>query len=137
MLQNFGSILSILFLTYCNLAGFRNCSAECTVHSLSPCYGLLTAFVLLDSVARQFHTTQFFTKMISFYMLVCTGVGRNFSREGYQWIFTKVFLHGAKSGEIWFLPLEIKKTFLLKFSNSCPPSDTHMLLCRNKFVPHH
>jgi len=35
MLQNFGSIVSIFFI--CNLAGFRNCLAENTVHSLSPC----------------------------------------------------------------------------------------------------
>ena len=55
MLQNFGSILSILCLIYyynlaMNLAGFRNCLAECIVHSLSPCYKLLTALVLLNSV---------------------------------------------------------------------------------------
>jgi len=47
-----------------NLAGFRNCSAEYTVHSLSPCYGLLTVSVLLNRVARWFNTTQFFTKMV-------------------------------------------------------------------------
>jgi len=46
-------------------------------------------------------------------------------------MFPKVFLRVAKSGEFWFLALEIKKTaFLLKFSNSCPSSDTHMLVCR-------
>ena len=81
-LQNFGSILSILFLTYCNLAvnltGFRDCLAEYTVHSLSPCYGLLTAFVSLNSAARWCNAAQCFTKMVSFYMLVCMGVGRNF-----------------------------------------------------------
>jgi len=48
----------------CNLAGFRNCLAEYTVHSLSPCYGLLTALVLLNSVVRWCNTTQFFTKMV-------------------------------------------------------------------------
>jgi len=51
-LQNFCSILSILLLTYCNLAGFRNCLAEYTVHSLSPCYGLFTAFVLLNNICQ-------------------------------------------------------------------------------------
>jgi len=30
---------------------------------------------LLNSVARWCNTTQFFTKMVSFYMLVCMGVG--------------------------------------------------------------
>jgi len=39
-----------------NLAGFRNCLAECTVHSLSSCYKLLTALVLLNSVIRWCNT---------------------------------------------------------------------------------
>jgi len=43
------------------------------VHSLSPCYGLLTALELLNSVAGWCNTTQFFTKMVFFYMLVCSG----------------------------------------------------------------
>jgi len=34
------------------------------------------------------------------------GVGRAFSREGPLGDFSKFFLGGAKSGEIWFLPLE-------------------------------
>ena len=42
-----------------NLAGFRNCLIDCTVHSLSPCYKLLTALVLLNSVIRWCNTTQF------------------------------------------------------------------------------
>jgi len=51
--------------------------------------------------------------------------GMIFSKVGHYWIFPKAFLGGG-SGEIRFLPLETKKTaFLLKFSNSCPPSDTH------------
>jgi len=51
--------------------------------------------------------------------------GMIFSKVGHYWIFPKAFL-GGESGEIRFLPLETKKTaFLLKFSNSCPPSDTH------------
>jgi len=85
MLQNFGSIFSIFFL--CNLAvnfaGLRNCLAEYTVRSLSPCYGLVTVLVLLNSVARCCNTTQFFTKMVQYYMLVCMAVGRNFSRRGH------------------------------------------------------
>jgi len=47
-----------------NFAGFRNCLAEYTVQTLSPCYGLLTELVLLNSVARWCITTQFFTKMV-------------------------------------------------------------------------
>jgi len=133
-LQNFGRMLSILFLAYiCNLAGFRNCLAEYTVHSLSPCYTSLSPLVLLNSVARWCNTTNIFTIMVSFYMLVCMGVGRNFSRRAHQWIFPNVFLRKAKSGEIWFLTLGIKKTaFLLKnFSNSCP-LPTPICLCVGK-----
>jgi len=33
-----------------------------------------------------------------------------FQGGGHKWIFPKVFLREAKSGEICFLPLEIKKT---------------------------
>ena len=128
-----------------NLAGFRNCLAEYTVHSLSPCYGLHTAFVLLNSVARWCNITQFFTKMVSFSMLVFSQKRCHFtwvSERIFPWgalvDFYRSFSTGTKSGEVWFLSLEIKKTaFLLKFSNSCPSSDTHMLMCRNKFVPNH
>ena len=61
-LHNFGSILSILFLTcICNLAGFCNCLAEYTVHSLSPCYTSLSALVLLNSFARWCTTAHFCT----------------------------------------------------------------------------
>ena len=69
-------------------------------------------------------------------MLVCTGVGRHFSRALLV-DFSKSFSRGAKSDEICFLPPETKKTaFLLKFSNSCPSSDTHDCV-QEKFVPHH
>jgi len=53
-----------LSIIICNLAGFRNCLAEYTVHSLSPYYGLLTALVLLNSVARWCNATKYFTKMV-------------------------------------------------------------------------
>jgi len=58
------AVLSQYYLQYiiCNLAGFHNCLAEYTVHSLSPCYGLLTALVLLNSVAGWCNITQFFKK---------------------------------------------------------------------------
>jgi len=62
-----------------NLVGFRNCLAEYPVYSLSPCYGLLTALVLLNSVARWCNTTQFLQKWW-IYMLMCMGVGRILSR---------------------------------------------------------
>ena len=43
-------------------------------------------------------------------MLVCIGVGRNFSRGATSGFFQNVFIREAKSGEICFLPLKIKKT---------------------------
>jgi len=77
------------------LEGFGNCLAEYTVHSLSPCYGLLTALGLLNSVARWCNTTHFLTKMVPFYMLACMGVGRNFSRGGTSGLFKK-FIYGRQ-----------------------------------------
>ena len=115
-----------------NLAGFHNCLAEYTVHTLSPCDGVLTALVLLDSVARWCNTTQFFTKMVSFYMFVCMGVGRNFSWGEALVDFSKSFSTGAKSGEIWFLPLEIKKpAFFAEIFKFLPPF-RHPCLCVGK-----
>jgi len=59
-------------------------------------------------------------------MLVCMGV-EGFLQPGHEWIFPNVFVEGAISGEIWFLPLETKITAffveILKFLP--PPSDTH------------
>ena len=155
-----------------------------TVHCLSTIYVLSWLFLSqaifpFRSFCFQFqlrkilaaplwNTTHFFTKMVSFYTLLCLGIGRKFSRG--QWLkwqlrpslpvpvflikysvlgrdaeinwtdpggalvdFSKRFCSRAKSDEIWFLPLEIKKTvFLLKIWNSCPSSDTHMLVCRKR-----
>jgi len=99
-LQTFGSILLILLLTYCNLAvnleGYRNSLAEYMVHSLLPCYEMLPAFVLLNSVARWCNTTHFFTKMVSFCMLVCMDVGRNFSRGTTSGVLQKFFYESQK-----------------------------------------
>jgi len=47
--------------------------------------------------------------MVSFYMLVCMGVGRNFSRGATSGFFQRFFYGGSKV-EICFLPLDIKKT---------------------------
>jgi len=51
--------------------------------------------------------------------------------------FSKRFSTGAKSCEICFLPLEIKKTaFFAEISNSCPTR--HPYACvQETFVPHH
>jgi len=77
-----------------NLAGFRNCLTEYTVHSLSPCYGLLTALVLLNSVAIWCNTK----KWRNFTCLLCAwasegifpvgalvGFSKSFSKEGQKW----------------------------------------------------
>jgi len=96
------------------------------VPSLLPCYGLLTALVLLNSVARWFNTTQFLQKWCNFTCL-CAWASEGLFPGGHWWIFSNVVLGGAKSGEIWFLPLETKKTaffaeifkFLLLFRHPC------------------
>ena len=88
---------------------------------LSPCYGLLTALVLLNNVARWCNTIQFFTKVVPFYILLCIGVGRNFPGGVLSKFFKAFFYGGAKSGEICFLPLEIRKTeFLAKIFKFLP-----------------
>ena len=52
-------------------------------------------------------------------------VGRILSR-GALVDFFKSFSKGAKSGEIWFLPLTTKKTaFFAEIFKFLPPSDTH------------
>jgi len=127
-LQNFGSVLSILFLTSCNLAGFRNCLAEYIVHSLSSCYGLLTAFVLLTSAARWCNTTQLFTKMVSFYMLVCMGVGRNFSRGGTSGFLLKFFYGGPKVVKFGFTTRNREQHFCWNFQIPAP-LPTPICLC--------
>jgi len=97
------------------LAGFPNCLAEYTGHSLSPYHGLLIALVLLNNVARRCN-----------FICLCAWASEGFYPEGALVAFSKVFPRGAKSGEICFLPLATKKTtLLLKFSNFFPPSNTH------------
>jgi len=49
--QYFDTIICNMYITY-NLARFTNYLAKYTMHSLSPCYGLLTALVLLIIVAQ-------------------------------------------------------------------------------------
>ena len=59
-------------------------------------------------------------------MLMCNERRKDIIHGGNQWIFPKVILGLAKSDEICFLPRKTNKTlFLLKFFNSCLPSDTH------------
>jgi len=84
------------------LAGFRNCLAEYTVHSLSPCFGLLTALVL-----------------------------KEFFQGGTSGFFQTFFCGGPNVEKfVSYHSILRKQRFLLKFSNSCPSSDIHMLVCR-------
>jgi len=110
-------MLSKLFLTpVCNLAGFCNCLAEYTVHSLSPCCTSLTALVLLNSVAKWCTTTPFFTKMVSFYILVCMGVGRNLSRGATSGLF-QMFLYGVAKTPICLCFGNVHATLLKDLGN--------------------
>jgi len=60
-------------------AGRRKSLTDYTMHSLSPCYGLLTAFVLLKSVARWWNSTQSLQKWGNFACL-------------YAWTSKRIFL---------------------------------------------
>ena len=93
--------------------------------TLSPYYGLLSALVLLNSVARWCNTAQFSQKSCNFY------AGEHERRkdfiQGALVDFFKSFSKGSKSGEICFLPLTTKKTvffaeifkFLSLFRHPC------------------
>jgi len=61
-------------------------------------------------------------------MLVCIGVGKILSRGAFQ----KVFLGGPKVVKFVFYHSKLRKQpFLLKFSNSCPHTDTHACVLEN------
>jgi len=101
------------------------------VPSLSPWCGLLTALVVLNSVAGWCNTTQFLQKWYNFTCL-CAWASEGFFPGGRYWIFSKSFSRGAKSGEIRFLPLETKKTaFFAEIFKFLPPF-RHPCLCVGK-----
>jgi len=83
----------------------HNCVAEYTMHGLSLCYGLFTALVLLNNVARW--RNNFFKKWCNLACL-CAWASEGFFPGGHKWIFPKVFL-GRQSGKIYVLPLELRK----------------------------
>jgi len=57
--------------------------------------------------------------MLSFYMLVCMGVGRSFSGEDTSGYFQTFFYGGPKVVKFGFYHSKLRKQhFLLKFSNS-------------------
>jgi len=119
----------------CNLAGFRTCLADYTVHSLLPCYGLLAALVLLNSVARWCNTTHFFTKMVWFYMLVCMGVGRNFFQGGTNVFFQNFFYEGPKVVKFVFYDSKLREQLFAENSTFLPPF-RHPCLCVGKSSCH-
>jgi len=64
-------------------------------------------------------------------MLVCMGVGSNFSRGATSGFFQKCFYWGSKMVKFVLYHSKLRKQhFLLKFSNTWPSSDIHMLVCR-------
>ena len=115
--------------------GRMHSHVHCTVHmhSLSPCCGLLTALVLLNSIARWCNTTQIFTKMVSFYLL-CAWASEGIFLGGATSGFSSKFFYGrSKVVKLGFYHSKLRKQhFLLKFSNSCPSSDAHMFVCRKR-----
>jgi len=101
------------------------------MHSLSPCYGLVTALVLLNSVARWCDTNTIFYKNVVILHACVHGLRKEFFQGGHKWIFQKFFYGGPKVVKFVFWHSKLRKQyFLLKFSNSCPSSDTHMLVYR-------
>ena len=121
-----------------NLAGFRNCLAAYTMHSLSPCYELLTALVLLNSVAIWCNATQFVTKKSHFTCLCAFGVGRNFSRGAHKWIFPKVFYGGPNVVKFGFYHSKLRKTaFFTEIFKFLPIIRRPYASVSEKFVPHH
>ena len=85
-LQNFGSISSTNIIFFSNILFViwqLTLQDFVIVWQNTLCTVFHPVMVLLNSVARWCNTTQFFTKMVSFYMLVCMGVGRNFSMRGH------------------------------------------------------
>ena len=65
-------------------------------------------------------------------MLVCMDVGRNFSRGAASGFFPSFSRGGGKSGEIWFLTLETKKTALFAEIFKFLPLFRHSFLCVGK-----
>ena len=115
-----------------NLSGFRKCLAEYTVHSLSPCYGLLTALGLLNSVARWCKYNTIFHKNGVILHACVHGHRKEFLQGGTSGFFQQFFYGGPKVVKFGFYHSKLRKQrFLLKFSNSCPSSDTCMLVCRD------
>jgi len=100
---------------------WQNTPCEC----LSSCYGLLTGLALLNSVDRWRNTTQFLQNGVIWYACV-HGPRKDFIQGGTSGFFQPFFQGGAKMVKFVFYQSKLRKQhFLLKFSNCCPPSNTH------------
>ena len=79
------------------MAGLRNCLSEYAVHILSPCCGLLTALVLLNSVAEWCDTANLFYKN-GVVLHACVHARQKDLSRGALVGFSESFCKGAK---IW------------------------------------
>jgi len=59
------------------------------------------------------HRIQLDSLAAKHFTCLCAWASEYFFQGGHYWILPKVFLRGAKSSEICFLPLEISKTAFL------------------------
>jgi len=100
MLQNFGSILSILFVIWQNFVIFGRIHRAQSVTLLWLAY---TALVLLNSIARWCNTTHFLQKWCNLTCL-CAWAPEGYFPGGALVDVSKRFCMGYKSGEIWFSP---------------------------------
>ena len=131
MLQNFVStICNILFVLWQDFVMFGRIHRAQSVTLLWLAYRI----GVVEQCCQMLKYNTLFTKTVQFFMLVCMGVGRIFP-WGPLVDFIKVFLLGAKSGEICFLPLETEKTtFFAEIFTFLPPfpHPCFMLVCRKR-----
>jgi len=90
--------------------------AEYAVHSLSPCCGLLTALLLLNSVARWWNTANLFPKWCNFTCL-CAWASEGFIQGGTSGFFWKFLQGRLKVVKFVFYHSKRRKRL---FANSCP-----------------
>ena len=114
-----------------------NCLQKCWKSSLLPklwgpsesgALGLSLFILMVNprlSVAICCNTTQFFTKIVHFYIFVCMGIGKIFSR-GVTSRFFQVFLRGPKVVKFVFYHSKTKKTaFFAEIFKFVALSGTH------------
>ena len=91
------------------------------MHRLSPCFGLLTALVLLNSVARWCNRIQFFQKWCNFTRLCAWASEGIFPGRATSGFFLKFFYGRPKVVKLVFYHSKLRKQhFLLKFQFPVP-----------------